>query len=216
MAWHATLFGVFLLLVGGGLGLPFPEDLTLIGAGVLADRHIVRLRDAVAVGVLGVVAADWLIYLVGRRYGAGTLKHPRLSAFLGAERIAAVRHTVEQHGTRAVFLARFVFGFRIVTFLAAGTFGVSVTRFALAEGAASAIFAPAMVTLGFLFTDRAMRILANVGRVQHWLILGGLVSLGLYVGLRAWAGRGGLTAEALPPDTAATPPDPPARRDRPT
>ena len=216
MAWHATLLGVFLLLVGGGLGLPFPEDLTLIGAGVLADRHVVRLRDAIAVGFLGVVAADWIIYLVGRRYGAGTLKHPRLSAFLGAERIAAVRTAVEQHGTRAVFLARFVFGFRIVTFLAAGTFGVSATRFAIAEGAASAIFAPAMVTLGYLFTDRAMRILAHVGHVQHWLIGGGLVALALYLGLRAWATRGGLTGEARPPGAVAPPPDRPAPRNPPT
>lgn len=216
MAWHATLLGVFLLLVGGGLGLPFPEDLTLIGAGVLAERHVVRLRDAIAVGFLGVCAADWLIYLIGRRYGAGTLKRPWLISYLGAERIAAVRTAVEDHGTRAVFLARFVFGFRIVTFLAAGTFGVSLTRFAIAEGAASAIFAPAMVTLGYLFTDRAMRILANVGRVQHWLIGGGLVALALYLGLRWWASRSGLTGEGGPPGVAAPPPDPPAPRSPPT
>ena len=30
-----TRLGYFLLLLGGGIGLPFPEDLTLVGGGVL-------------------------------------------------------------------------------------------------------------------------------------------------------------------------------------
>jgi membrane protein DedA with SNARE-associated domain len=189
------LTGLLVLLVAGGVGLPLPEDLTLLGAGILAHQHVLRLRDVIAIGFAGVVCADWIIYLVGRHYGAGIVERPALARLFGASRIDAVRGAVERHGARAVFAARFVLGFRIATFLAAGTFHVSPVAFAIAEGASSAIFVPAMATLGFLFSDRAERVTRNVGRVQHWLVLVGLVGLALYLVLRAWAGRTGLGGE---------------------
>ena len=132
----------------------------------------------------------------------------------------AVRQAVERHGVRAVFFARFMFGFRIATFLAAGTFGVPAPRFAVAEAAGSAIFVPAMATLGFLFSDRAERVARNVNAVEHWILLAGLVGLALYLVLRALAARSGLggdaavTREAPPPGEAASSPSPPPRRDR--
>ena len=195
LIWQATLTGLFLLLVGGGLGLPLPEDLTLLAAGVLAHQHVLRLRDVVAVGFAGVVCADWIIYLAGRRYGRGIVALPMLARLFGAARLDAVRSAVERHGARAVFAARFMLGFRIATFFAAGTFAVPAYRFALAEAAGSAIFVPAMATLGFLFSDRAELLARDVSRVHHWLVLLGLLALALYLGLRAWIGRTGLGGE---------------------
>ena len=205
----ARLLGLFLLLVGGGVGLPVPEDLTLLGAGLLANRHVLRLRDVIVVGFAGVVGADWIIYIAGRRYGATIVAHPWLARLFGAARMDAVRHAVERHG------------FRIATFLAAGTFGVPAPRFAVAEAAGAAIFVPAMATLGFLFSDRAERVARNVSVVEHWILLAGLVGLALYLALRALAARSGLAANtpvmraAPPPGEAASPPSPPPRRDPP-
>ena len=89
-------------------------------------------------------------------------------------------------------------------------------RFALAEAAGSAIFVPAMATFGYLFADRALRIVHGAGRVEHWLVFGGLIGLAFYLlALRAWAARmplddGGLLGSAAPPrDAAARPGYPP-------
>lgn len=195
MSWHASLVGLFLVLVGGGIGLPIPEDLTLLAAGALAHQHVFRLRDVIAVGFVGVVCADWIIYLAGRRYGREIVAHPLLARLFGASRLDAVRGAVERHGVHAVFAARFLLGFRIATFLAAGTFRVPASHFVVAEAAGSAIFVPAMATLGFLFSDQAERVLRDVSRVEHWLILFGLLALGVYLGLRAWTARTGLSGE---------------------
>ncbi|HLK12766.1 MAG TPA: DedA family protein [Candidatus Binatia bacterium] len=216
MLSHATLLGLLLLLVGGGVGLPFPEDVTLIGAGVLAQQGVLRLPAVIAVGLAGVAIADWLIYLVGRRYGADLVSHPRLARLFGAERLESVREAVARHGARAVFFARFLFGFRIVTFLAAGTFEVSAPRFALAEAAGTGIFVPATATLGFLFAHQAERVIENVGRAEQWIVLVGLAGLAIYLGLRALAARTGLTGEGPPRDTEGTPPGPPPTPGRPT
>jgi membrane protein DedA with SNARE-associated domain len=203
LTWRASLIGLFLALLGGGIGLPLPEDITLLAAGVLARQHVFQLRYVILVGFIAVVCADWIIYLAGRRYGRGIVALPVLARLFGAARLDAVQGAIERHGTRAVFAARFVLGFRMATFLAAGTFGVPAHRFGLAEAAGTAIFVPAMATLGFLFSDRAEHLLRDVGRVQHWLVLVGLLALALYLGLRAWMGRTGLGGEG--PVT----PDPP-------
>jgi membrane protein DedA with SNARE-associated domain len=213
MTGHAKLLGLFLALIAGGVGLPIPEDITLIGAGVLAEQHVLRLRDAIAVGLVGVMAADWIVYLLGRRYGAGIVGRPWIARVLGANRVEAVRGAVLRHGARAVFLARFMFGFRIATFLSAGTFGVSAPRFALAEAASAAIFVPAMVTLGFLFAHQAMRVAENVGRIEHWIMLAGLLGLALFIALRAWAARE-LAASAPSTDGEAARSDVPPPRER--
>lgn len=187
----------------GGVGLPLPEDLTLIAGGVLAHQRVLRLRDVIAVGLVGVMCADWIIYVAGQRYGQTLVEHPAIARLVGTSRIDAVRGAVERHGPRAVFAARFMLGFRIATFFAAGTFHVSPLAFAISEAAGSAIFVPAMATLGFLFSDQAERIVRNVGRVQHWLVLVGLLGLALYLGLRAWIGRTGLGGEG--PEDGASP-----------
>ncbi len=189
MDWYAKVLGLFLVLVGGGIGLPFPEDLTLVGAGVLVQERVLGLRAVLVVGLAGVVAADWILYLFGRRYGAALLARPRFRRVLGVDRIEAVRGAVLRHGATAVFLARFMFGFRIATFLSAGMFGVSAARFALAQATATAIFVPAVVTLGLLFAHQAERVLADVGRIEHWLVLAGLIGLALVAVVRAWAAR---------------------------
>ena len=216
MTWHATIVVLVVVLVAGGVGLPFPEDLTLLAAGALAQPGLVRLTDVVLAGFAGVVAADWILYGLGRCYGVEIVGHPRLGRLLGAHRIDVVRGVVMRHQARAVFFARFVLGTRIVTFVAAGAFGVSAVRFALAEAAGSAIFVPAMATLGYLFADRALQVVHGAGRVQHWVVLGGLIGLALYLlALRAWAARapldeGGPLGCATPPrDAAARPGYPP-------
>jgi len=45
-----------------------------------------------------------------------------------------------------------------------------------------------MVTLGYLFAHQAERIVADVGHAEHWLVLAGLVAIGLCWALRAAAG----------------------------
>lgn len=220
MTWHATIIVLFVVLVAGGVGFPFPEDLILLAAGALAQPGLLRLSHVVVVGFAGVVTADWILYGIGRCYGAEVVGHPRIGRLLGAHSIDAVRGAVMRHQARAVFFARFVLGMRIVTFLAAGTFGVSAVRFALAEAAASVIFVPAMATFGYLFADRALRIVHGAGRAEHWLVLGGLIGLALYLALRAWAARvplddgGPLRSTAPPPQNAVARrgyPSPPPR-----
>src|SRR5438876_1238944 len=51
LIWQATLTGLFLLLVGGGLGLPLPEDLTLLARDVSRGHHWLVLLGLLALAL---------------------------------------------------------------------------------------------------------------------------------------------------------------------
>ena len=185
----ATLAGVLLLLVAGGVGFPMPEDMTLVGAGALTRTGSVALWQVIGVGVVGVGIGDWILYLAGRRYGSTVLSHPFIARMVRRERLAPVAAFVQRRGAWAVFAARFVFGTRMATFLSAGTFGMPVPAFALAEGSGTTLFVVAMVTLGHVFAHEAERMLADVGHVEHWLVLGGLALVIAILVIRTLSGR---------------------------
>jgi len=189
MTSATTLAGIFLLLIVGGVGFPIPEDVTLLGCGILVRGGSVSLWQAIAVGIAGVTLSDWIVYLTGRRYGPTVVRHPLVARVLRREHVDAVDAAVRRHGAWAVFVARFVFGARIATFLSAGTFGVSVAAFAIADAAGAVLFVAAMVTLGYVFAHEAERLAAEVGRAEHWILLGGLVALAVGVVLRVVAAR---------------------------
>ncbi|HWP67541.1 MAG TPA: DedA family protein [Candidatus Limnocylindria bacterium] len=151
MTSWAALAGVFLLLLAGGVGFPMPEDVTLLGAGMLARGGPVAVWQAVVVGIAGVCLADWMLYLAGRRYGAMVIGHPLVARVVRREHVDAVDAVVRRRGALAVFLARFVLGTRLATSLSAAAFGVPALAFAVADGAGSTLFVSAMVTLGYLF-----------------------------------------------------------------
>jgi membrane protein DedA with SNARE-associated domain len=169
----AALAGLLALLVGGGVGFPVPEDVTLVGAGVLARTGTIAWWQAVAVGVAGVCTADWMIYLAGRRYGMAVLIHPVVARVVRGEHLATVEDLVRRRGAWAVFAARFVLGTRMATFVSAGAFRMPLAAFAIAEGVGTLLFVSLVVTLGYLFAHQAEHILAGVGRAEHWLVLGG-------------------------------------------
>jgi len=189
MTSFATLAGMFVLLLAGGVGFPVPEDLTLLGGGILVRSGSLSLWQAIVTGIAGVCVADWVLYLAGRRYGPTAVRHPLVARVLRREHIEAVDAVVRRRGAWAVFLARFVLGTRIATFLSAGTFGMSASAFAIAEATGTILFVSAMVTLGYLFAHQAERVAAEVGRAEHWLVLGGLLALALWVVLRALGAR---------------------------
>jgi len=72
-----TYLGMFSLLIAAGLGLPFPEDLTLTTGGSLARQQVTSLLPTLLVGYAGVLVGDLLIFRLGRRLKEGVYTHPR-------------------------------------------------------------------------------------------------------------------------------------------
>ncbi|MDI6727600.1 MAG: hypothetical protein QMD44_01570, partial [Thermodesulfovibrionales bacterium] len=66
---HFPYIGLFLLLILGGIGFPFPEDTTLILCGFLISTHVVKPVPALLVVYAGLLITDFSLYFVGKKYG---------------------------------------------------------------------------------------------------------------------------------------------------
>ena len=60
---YAIILGV---LLACGLGVPIPEDITLIAAGLLAGLGKISLTGALIAGMVGVLAGDSFLFFLGR------------------------------------------------------------------------------------------------------------------------------------------------------
>jgi len=144
---------VFGILVACGLGLPLPEDISLILGGFLAYKGAVSLPVMMFVGFAGILVGDSLIYLAGRRVGtkvggAGTGFFARI---VTPEKRAKVESLFAIHGQKIVMIARFLPGVRAVTYFTAGSARMSYLRFIFWDGLAALASAPIFVWLGHRF-----------------------------------------------------------------
>src|SRR5207245_9969011 len=70
---NSTYLGIFVVLLLGSLGVPIPEEMPIIAAGVLSHEGIVRWWLALPVCLLGVLSGDLVLYWVGRQWGEQVL-----------------------------------------------------------------------------------------------------------------------------------------------
>src|SRR5271169_2849794 len=162
---YGTIFGV---LVACGLGVPFPEDVSLITGGFLVFHGSADLPLMVATGFLGILCGDSLIYWAGRRLGDRARTDPGrlLRRLLTADRRAKVEALFARHGEKIVMAARFMPGVRAVTFFTAGSAGMPYARFICFDGLAALASAPAFVFLGFRFGRQLQRVIELLKRFQ--------------------------------------------------
>ncbi len=71
---HFSYLELFAVLALCGLGLPVPEDVALLAGGFLVHRGITAYPATIAVALVGVVAGDNLLFLIGRRFGSGLFR----------------------------------------------------------------------------------------------------------------------------------------------
>lgn len=188
------LLAVFIALILTPLGLPVPEDVSLLVAGVLAGSGHVPLAAAIAVGWLGVVLGDCISWTYGRTFGL----HPRgfVARLVGDDQIERIERFYRRYGTWAIVIARQVPGMRLPAFFFAGATGISLPRFLLVDGLAALITANLYVLLGWSFADEIEEIIPWLDRFRTvaGLVLVAAISVLVW---RAWRRRRERKARAL-------------------
>jgi membrane protein DedA with SNARE-associated domain len=186
---HLRYLGLFLVLFGAGLGMPVPEEVPIVAAGVLSHAEIFRWWLALPVSLAGVLAGDAVLYWAGHHWGERVLDWRPVRRVLSPAREARLLRAYREHGVRIVFGARHVMGLRAAAFLTAGIARVPFWRFLLVDALAASVGVPASFGLAFFFADRVEQVLADVRRLEHWLALAAVVAVAAWLGVRAWRGR---------------------------
>jgi membrane protein DedA with SNARE-associated domain len=176
------------LLLVCGLGVPIPEDITLIAAGVLASPAVgsISIWGAIAVGIFGVLAGDTFLYNLGRIYGRRAFSLPLIRSVLTPRRIALAERKILRNSHFICFTARFLPGLRSAVFLTSGMMGVRPIIFYTLDGVAAMISVPIWIFVGHWVGENIDLAMKVAERIQLSLALVILFVVISYVGFRRW------------------------------
>lgn len=126
------------------------EDLSCIGAGLMASQGRISFVAAAAACVLGIFVGDMLLFLAGRVFGRPAVRRAPLRWMIREEALERGRRWFERKGPAVIFLSRFTPGMRLPTYVAAGVLGKSPLWFAGWFLLASLAWTPLLVGLSMV------------------------------------------------------------------
>ena len=147
-AGYLVLFG---LLFSCGLGMPLPEDIPLLVAGMLVGTGKMHLVVAGTVAWCGIIGGDCVLYYLGRRYGLNITRVPFVGKHVTKERILQAERLFEKYGVWVVAIGRLFAGIRGAMVVAAGAIRFNFIKFVIADGLAALISGGLFVWLGMKF-----------------------------------------------------------------
>lgn len=159
---------IFASLVAAGLGMPIPEELPVVTAGIFVGDPDKQLHWFIMlpVCILGVVTSDVLLYGIGRLWGPRLVNYRWVrSRLLPPDRLAHIESNFEKYGVKILLFARFLPGIRSPIFVTAGIMRLSFTKFLLADGLYAIPGVSALFWLGYWFTSQFLEI---VERLESW------------------------------------------------
>ncbi len=212
LSTYVTLLVVLLL---SGFGLPIPEEVPLLLAGYLARHGAANLGGLIATGLVGVLVADFILFLVVRRWRSHIFRLRWVRAMIQPRHIASARRLFHNHGLKIVIVARWLPALRSAVVLTASLTGVKLWRFMVVDTIAACITVPTATVLGYALADHIDRVIATFWHAEHvlvWSLLGFAVA-GIVLRL-LWLRRARRQSELvrpLPPRNGQIDSDEPAK-----
>jgi membrane protein DedA with SNARE-associated domain len=159
-------FGIFIVLVLGGLGLPVPEEAPIILAGILSRKGTMEIIPALASSFAGVLVGDFLVYFLGYYYGEKVLSLPLTRKFLTRAREAQIKGYFHRHGVKILILGRFAVGFRTAAYLTAGILRLPTLKLFLTDLFAVSISTLLMFWLAYAFASQVEQ---GLNEAKHYI-----------------------------------------------
>lgn len=130
----AALFGIssslgYLLpaIIGlESLGVPSPGETALVLAAVLASQGKLQIWLVLVIGIASAIIGDNIGYLLGRKFGREVLEAPGPFQARRKRLLAIGDRFFDKHGSKTVFIARWI---ALVRFVAAWLAGINEMRF---------------------------------------------------------------------------------------
>ena len=197
---------VFIVAFLNNLGVPLPGETILLGAGFVlgktGDSLLLPMMAGTAACFLGGICAFWF----GRRLGQGGLEKVHW-LHLTAERLQWPDQFFKRHGSKTVFIARFIFLFPpVVANLLSGMSKMPWRTFLLYNLTGSAAYSTTYILLGYFLWKQWKRLAVWLGPVSLYLILAAIILIVLAVVFRHpisvfWARRFSKTSQqtSVPP-----------------
>jgi len=167
-------------------GVPVPGETILLFASFLAySQHELSLPWIIVVGTIACTVGDNLGYMIGHHGGRPPLERYKHLFHISQAHLDHAEKLFERHGPRVVFVARFIFGMRVITGPLAGVLRMPWKAFALFNFLGAALWVTVISSIGYLFGQHWARLL----RIVRNLNVGLLVVAALIVAFLWWRHR---------------------------
>ena len=177
----ALYFVLFGILIFSGLGLPVPEEATLILGGYLAYLQFIDFWTAFWVLSLGIVAADLVGYSLGRLGGDwiyGKISHWRVAAIL----FENAKIYFEKYGEKMVLFTRPLLSVRVAIPMLAGHFRMNLTKFIIYDLLGALPWTFFLLYLSYYFGS-GLELITEVKEIKH-IMFGIIIALVVVVAVR--------------------------------
>lgn len=173
---------LFLALLLENTGFPVPGETVLLFASFLAfSEQQLRLPHIILIGVVAATLGDNLGYGIGRRGGRLLLDRYAHLLRIRQETIARGERLFRRHGSLTVFVARFIFGMRIIAGPLAGVLRMPWGRFMLFNFLGATTWVTVISLLGYTFGEHWGELAKTLGRVNL-----ALAAVAAYGGVALW------------------------------
>jgi membrane protein DedA with SNARE-associated domain len=150
--------GIIVYMILTGCGLPTPEEVAIIGAGVASAAGQLDWRLSLGSLLIGALAGDCVMYFIGYHFGQRLLQKNRLwNRLITPEREKRVEVLLAQHGVKVLLGARFLPGIRGPMYITAGILKVPFKRFVVADLFCASFVVSIFFGLSYLYGGQVVR-----------------------------------------------------------
>ena len=174
-ALYAIFFGMMVL---ASLGIPIPEEVTLLFAGYLAYLGFTDFWTTVVVLSLSIVAADFLGYSLGRFTGDFVYENILGRFEFTRELLEKGRKYIDRFGARVIFFTRPILGVRFVVPIMMGHFRMDLKKFLCYDLMAAIPYSLIFISLSYYFGS-VFTLIADFETIKHILewVIGGVIAI---------------------------------------
>jgi len=189
-------FFLVVMMLLSAVGLPLPEEVTLVSVGILAymganpDKYpppypgapFVHPTTAAIVAFLAVFMSDFLIYWIGRFFGPKVFEWRPVKKIISDEIRQKIESWTQKYGALACGLFRFTPGIRFPGHLACGMVKFSPWKFAFVDGLAALISVPTQILILAHYGESILGVLKKF----KFVLLGVLLVLACIYVYKKW------------------------------
>jgi membrane protein DedA with SNARE-associated domain len=181
--------GIFVLLILGGIGFPFPEDTTFMLCGFLIAHGVMELLPSFLVVYIGLLITDFFLYSVGKKYGRMVVEHKRFHRLISPEKLFILERKFRKRGILVIFIGRHLIGLRAQIFIAAGIMKMSSVKFLIADATTALVTITLMGGIGYFAGNRIQVVKENMAKIEYIFIFVFVMLLAGWIAFRYFKTR---------------------------
>jgi membrane protein DedA with SNARE-associated domain len=186
---HFPYIGIFILLILGGVGLPFPEDATLILSGFLVAHGAITPLPTFLTVYAGLLVSDFFLYLVGKKYGRMVVEHKRFQKIISPDRLSKLEEKFKKGDVWVILIGRHFLGLRAQIFLAAGVMRMPTIKFLMTDAATALLTIAFMGGMGYAGGNSVQILRRGLTRIEHIAIVVLMILIGGWIVFKYFKGN---------------------------